>query len=263
MKKLIATSLITTLLSVSFSFAQSHKRPPLPPELKEGLDKIKEAVEAKEITPEEAKKKHDELVREFQNNREELHIDKRPDLGDDKKPQKPPRPNKPQRPQKPELDDDIKDQINELKKLEKSIHAEIKAKVDELGKEASREEIKKAVESFKEANKDRFDALKEAHSAIRESLEANKPEKPVRPELPDELKEEVKNLHSLRKEMHEKQKELHKNLKDASKEEREELITIFKEENKEKHQAIKEQAKKVKTQIRELTQDEATRKTDL
>ena len=243
MKKLIATSLITTLLSVSFPNAQSHKHHSLPPELKEGLDKIKEAVEAKEITPEEAKKKHDELVREFQNNREELHIDKRPDLGDDKTSETSST-KQATTPQKPELDDDIKDQINELKKLEKSIHAEIKAKVDELGKEASREEIKKAVESFKEANKDRFDKLKEAHSAIRESLEANKPEKPVRPELPDELKEEVKNLHSLRKEMHEKQKELHKNLKDASKEEREELITIFKEENKEKHQAIKEQAKK-------------------
>ena len=65
MKKLIATSLITTLLSVSFSFAQSLKRPPLPPELKEGLDKIKEAVDAKEITPEEAKKKRQRRTANF------------------------------------------------------------------------------------------------------------------------------------------------------------------------------------------------------
>ena len=63
--------------------------------------------------------------------------------------------------------------------------------------------------------------------------------------------------------MHEAQKTLHQNLKQASKEEREEMITAFKEENKAKHQEIKAQAKEVKEEIRSLVETEATRTSDL
>ena len=98
------------------------------------------------------------------------------------------------------------------KKSEKALHEEIKAKIEGLGKEASREEIKETtVEAFKESNKDRIEEIKEAHAAIKGDINANRPEKPERPELTQELKVKVEALHSARKEMHEAQKELHKN----------------------------------------------------
>ncbi|OUU27397.1 MAG: hypothetical protein CBC04_03330 [Verrucomicrobia bacterium TMED44] len=288
----IARFLSITLASASFVLAQQVKRPPLPPELKESADKIRKAVESGEITHEQAKKKHEDMIRDFkakigdaakeakkgqkdprQVEREVLQAVKdgkiskeearkkldalrkeMADKGDRKSPV---------RPAKPELSNEVKEKIAAVKELEKSIHGEIKAEVEKLGKEASREDIKTAVEAFKESNKERFDEIKEAHAAIRENLEANRPEKPERPELTEELKAKVEALHAKRKEMHVAQKELHNNLKDASKEDRKEMITAFKESNKEKHEEIKTQAKAVKEEIRSLIETEATRTSDL
>ena len=169
------------------------------------------------------------------------------------------------RPQKPKFSDDLKAKIDAVKQLEKVIHTEIKAQIEALGKEATREDIKATVEAFKESNKDRFEEIKEAHSTIKEDMIANRPEKPERPQLTEDLKKEVQDLHAKRKEMHEAQKELHKNLKDASKEDRLEMIKAFKEANKEKHNDIKEQAKIVKEGIRAIAESEAgaTRTSDL
>lgn len=171
--------------------------------------------------------------------------------------------NRPNRIPKPKLSDEVKAQINGVKDLQKALLAEMKEKVNELGKDATREDIKATVESFKETNKNRFDEIKEAQASLRETLEANRPEKPQRPELNEELKAKVDALHAKRKEMHDAQKTLHQNLKEASKEEREEMITAFKEENKAKHQEIKAQAKEVKEEIRSLVESEATRTSDL
>ena len=67
---------------------------------------------------------------------------------------------------------------------------ELKAKLNELGNDASREEIKATVESFKENNQDRIEEIKATFASIREQLEAIHPEKPTRPELTNELKSE-------------------------------------------------------------------------
>ena len=56
---------------------------------------------------------------------------------------------------------------------------------------------------------------------------------------------------------------LRENLKNASKKDREALITSFKEENKRKHQEIKTQAQEIKKEIRGLVETEATRTSDL
>mgnify|MGYP007125912033 CR=1 FL=1 len=61
----IARFLSITLASASFVLAQQVKRPPLPPELKESADKIRKAVESGEITHEQAKKKHEDMIRDF------------------------------------------------------------------------------------------------------------------------------------------------------------------------------------------------------
>ena len=115
---------------------------------------------------------------------------------------------------------------------------ELKAKLNELGNDASREEIKATVESFKENNQDRIEEIKATFASIREQLEAIHPEKPTRPELTNELKAKVHSLQSKRKEM-QVGNSLRENLKNASKKDREALITSFKEENKRKHQEIK------------------------
>jgi polyhydroxyalkanoate synthesis regulator phasin len=289
--KITILSTLPSLLLSAVLFAQKPQRPPLPPELKETAEAIRKAVDAGEITHEEAKQKHEEMIREFKEKKAELgegiEINKDPllieketlqavregkitkeearkkldalrkDMADNGERKRP------QRPQKPEISDEVKAQIDAVKDLEKALHAEIKEKVNELGKDATREQIKATVESFKESNKDRFEEIKEAHSAIRENIEANRPEKPQRPQLTEDLKAKVDALHAKRKEMHEAQKELHQNLKEASKEEREEMITAFKEANKAKHEEIKSQAKEVKEEIRSLVETEATRTSDL
>ena len=290
MKITILSTTLSLLLSAVL-FAQKPQRPPPPPELKETAEAIRKAVEAGEITHEEAKQKHEEMIREFKEKKGELgegiEINKDPrlieketlqavregkitkeearkkldtlrkDMADNGERKRP------QRPQKPEISDEVKAQIDAVKDLEKALHTEIKEKVNQLGKDATREEIKATVESFKESNKGRFEEIKEAHTAIRENIEANRPEKPERPELTEDLKAKVEALHAKRKEMHEAQKELHQNLKEASKEEREEMITAFKESNKAKHEEIKTQAKEVKEEIRSLVETEATRTSDL
>ena len=50
---------------------------------------------------------------------------------------------------------------------------------------------------------------------------------------------------------------------DATEEEREEMITAYKEANQAKHQEIKSKAKEVKEEIRALVETEATRTSDL
>ena len=164
---------------------------------------------------------------------------------------------------KPEIPEELKEKIAQVKKSEKALQEEIKAKIEGLGKEATREEIKATVEAFKESNKDRVEEIKEAHAAIKEDINGNRPEKPERPELTEDLKAKVDALHAKRKEIHEAEKELRKNLKDASKEDRKELITAFKKANKAKHEEIKNQAKEVKEEIRSLVETEATRTSDL
>ena len=254
MKKIL-TILIATLTGLT-SYSQPE-RPKLPAELKEQADAIKASVEAGEITHDQAKAKIKELLEQ-----------NKPDVGGEKPEveieiaQEGDR-KRPQRPEKPEISDELKAQIESVRELEKAIHSEIKARVEALGNEATQEEIKATVEAFKESNKDRFEEIKEAHSAIKEDMIANRPEKPERPELTEELKVKVEALHSARKEMHEAQKELRETLKDASEEERKEAITAFKEANKAKHEEIKSQAKEVNEEIRALVETEATRTSDL
>lgn len=248
--KYLTTILIATLIGLT-SYSQPE-RPKLPAELKEQADAIKASVEAGEITHDQAKAKIKELLEQ---NKPDVGGEK-PDVGGEKPEVEV------QRPAKPELSDELKEKIATIKSLEKSLHEDIKAKINELGQDASKSEIKEVVDKFKSENKDRFDEIKNAREQIKEELEANRPERPQRPELSDELKEKVAELENSKKEMREAQKQLHESLKDASEQEREELITAFKEANKEKHQQIKEQSKAIKQEIRSIAEQGASRTSD-
>jgi DNA repair exonuclease SbcCD ATPase subunit len=170
---------------------------------------------------------------------------------------------RPKRPVKPELSDAVKDSLAEIKADQKKLHESMKGKLAELGQSASKEEMREAIEVFKADNKDQFEAIKQAHEAIRESIESARPEKPERPELNAELKVKVEALKEKHKELNSARKELHEQLKEATKEEKEELIAEFKETNKAKHEEIKTQSKEIKEEIRELVETEATRTSDL
>ena len=165
--------------------------------------------------------------------------------------------------QQSEISDELQAQKDRLKDLQQTLQAEINQKVKELGNDVTREEIKATIDSFKENNQDRFEEIKETQASIREELEANRPEKPVRPQLNDELKAKVDALQSKRKEMREVNKALRENLREASKEDRKEMITAYKEENKANHQEIKTQTQEVKEEIRSLVETEVTRTSDL
>ena len=170
---------------------------------------------------------------------------------------------RPKRPVKPELSDAVKDSLAEIKADQQQLHDSMKAKLADLGEGASKEEMREAIEAFKADNKDKFEAIKQAHDAIRESIESARPEKPERPELTTELKVKVEALKEKHEELHTARTELHKQLKEASKEEKQELITEFKETNKAKHEEIKTQSKEIKEEIRALVETEATRTSDL
>ena len=170
---------------------------------------------------------------------------------------------RPKRPLKPELSDSVKESISNIKSQQEALHRSMKAKLADLGKDASKEDMRDAIETFKAENKEKFDAIKQAHDAIRESIESARPEKPERPELTAELKVKVEALKEKHKELHTARKELHEQLKEASKEEKQELITEFKETNKAKHEEIKTQSKEIKEEIRAIVETEATRTSDL
>ena len=170
---------------------------------------------------------------------------------------------RPKRPVKPELSDTVKDSLAEIKSDQQQLHDSMKAKLADLGESASKEDMRDAIETFKAENKEKFDAIKQAHEAIRESIESARPEKPERPELNAELKVKVEALKEKHEELHTARKELHKQLKEASKEEKQELITEFKETNKAKHEEIKTQSKEIKEEIRAIVETEATRTSDL
>ena len=170
---------------------------------------------------------------------------------------------RPKRPVKPELSDTVKDSLAEIKADQQQLHDSMKAKLADLGESASKEDMRDAIETFKAENKEKFDAIKQAHEAIRESIESARPEKPERPELNAELKVKVEALKEKHEELHTARKELHKQLKEASKEEKQELITEFKETNKAKHEEIKTQSKEIKEEIRAIVETEATRTSDL
>ena len=169
MKKLITLLLVSSLYS-TWATAQENSSIEKPEILteREKLDPRKHEAEVmgalKEgrITREEAQKKLAALSGEMEKK------------GEFKRPK---------RPVKPELSDTVKDSLAEIKSDQQQLHDSMKAKLADLGESASKEDMRDAIETFKAENKEKFDAIKQAHEAIRESIESARPEKPERPEL--------------------------------------------------------------------------------
>ena len=246
MKKYIILTISTAFLFGSLCFSQSGQGGqkldrPQPRELVNAKKEIEAAVKNKKISREDAAKKLKQLHDKFKQN-----IKKK-------------------RTQKPELPEDIKAGLDAIKDKKDALQAELKQTLEALGKDASREERKEAVEKFKEANKERHQAIKSEYDSIKEQIKESRPERPDRPkiELSDELKADLEAIKEKKKELHEAQKALHEKLKGVSAEERQAMIAEFKEANKERHKDIKEKSKALKKEVREQIEIDETRTSDL
>ena len=215
---------------------------------------LKEAIAAGKLTEHEAKAKWDAVAKGRGNKKPSG--DKR-DLGKGKKPPtdaKRPLIKRPQvkRPAKPELSDETKAQLEAINKDKDALKTAIGEELKKLGlgKDSSKEDLIAAVEAFKEANQDRFDAIKEASEKVHETLKAAHPERKPRPVPTPEIKAKIAAVKAVDKKLHDARSGLRKELKDSSDEDRKVLIEKFKADNKDKHEELKAAHKELKEAVR-------------
>ena len=168
------------------------------------------------------------------------------------------KPKLPTKPVKPEMPEEIKSAIEKHKSTDKKLKDDFKSQINELGKGASREDIKKLAEKFREDNAELIATQKELGKKIQNWFKDNKPERPKRPEPSVEVKEKIKAVHDKKKVLDVAKRELQEKLKeskDLTKEEKQALIEKFKQENAEKHKALKDAQKELQKKIRETKQE--------
>ena len=158
------------------------------------------------------------------------------------------KPQRPERPERPELSEELKTKMETYKEESQALRAELKEAIAAL-EEPTREQISEATKSFRESNKDRFDAQKALSGEIRDSLKAARPERPERPEISPEAKALREKHQALLKSMGENKKELREALAQASEEERKELMESFREEQAQLSQELKALHKEIRESI--------------
>ncbi|MBT5910693.1 MAG: hypothetical protein HOH25_12910 [Opitutae bacterium] len=216
---------------------------------------LKEAIAAGKLTEDEAKAKWDALTKGRGNKKP---AEGKRDLGKGKKPPTDAKRPQVKRPAKLELSDETKAQLEAIKKDKDALKTAIGEELEKLGlgKDSSKDDVRAAVEAFREANKDRFDAIKEASEKVHETVKAARPkqnprpERKKRPEPTPEIKAKIAAVKAVGKKLHESRGNLRKELKDASDENRKALIEKFKADNKDKHQELKAAHKELKETIR-------------
>lgn len=260
MKKSIIIILATGILAMgSLAFSEERKaltavrKAPDSPKLAAFGKSLKEAIAAGKLTEDEAKAKWDSLTKSLGDKKA---VGGKRELGKGKKPPinaKRPLIKRPQvRPAKPELSDETKAQLESIKSDKDALKAAIGEELEKLGlgKDSSKEDVRAAVETFREANKDRFDAIKAASDKVHEALKAARPERKKRPEPTPEIKAKIAAVKAVGKKLHESRNDLRKELKDATKEDRKALIEKFKSDNKDKHEELKAAHKELKEAVR-------------
>ena len=257
MKKSFILIIATGILTMSsMAFSQDRKAPGL---ARKALDSgklqafgqiLKEAIAAGKLTEDEAKAKWDALTKS-RGDKKPTTDTKRPLI---KRPQA-------KRPAKPELSAETKAQLEAIKKDKDALKTAIGDELEKLGlgKDSSKEDVRAAVEAFRNANKDRFEAIKEASEKVHETLKAARPDRKKRPEPTPEIKAKIAAVKAVGKKLHESRGNLRKELKDATKEDRKILIEKFKVDNKDKHEELKAAHKELKDAVRAAKETGATR----
>jgi hypothetical protein len=226
---------------------------------------LKDAIAAGKLTEDEAKAKWDALTKGRGNKKP---AEGKRDLGKGKKPptdaKRPLIKPQVKRPAKPELSDETKAQLEAIKKDKDALKTAIGDELEKLGlgKDSSKEDVRAAVEAFRNANKDRFEAIKEASEKVHETLKAARPERKKRPEPTPEIKSKIAAVKAVGKKLHESRGNLRKELKDASDENRKALIEKFKADNKDKHEELKAAHKELKEAVRAAKETGDSRTSD-
>jgi hypothetical protein len=122
---------------------------------------------------------------------------------------------RPPAPPRPEFSDETKAELAGIKSDKKGLMEEMKAKLSQLGDDASREDARKAVEEFKKDNEARFAAIKEAADKVHEELKAKRPERKERPEPPVAVKAKIAEVKKVEKTLHVARKAVSNKLKEA------------------------------------------------
>jgi len=172
---------------------------------------------------------------------------------------KPPRPFEPKHPPRPEPDAELKGKLDAYKVAQDALRDALKAKIDqELGEDATRDEIKAVADAFKADNKDAIEAQIAAAKDIHEAMKANRPEREKidRPEPPAEVKAAAGVVRAKHKDLVKARLDLHKDLKDATDEEKKEKIAAFKDSQRDQHKDLKDAKKALREAIRDNAQKE-------
>jgi hypothetical protein len=181
----------------------------------------------------------------------------------EKKPQPKPRPPKPKPPVEPISPivpvppAEVKNKIDLYRMGQKRMQDGLKARISELGKNPSREEVREAVEDYKKNNKQLIEWQKELGKDIQDWHKDNKPTRANRPEPSVEIKAKLTIVKEKQKELDGIKKAFHEKLKDSkelTKDQRAELVKEFKEANADKHRAVKEAQKELQKEIRQKIQ---------
>lgn len=170
-----------------------------------------------------------------------------------------PKPIPPIQPIRPEPPKEIKEKIELHKKIQDSLRKGLKQKIDGLGKGATKEEVRKAVEEYRKKNAERIEDASHIGKQIHEWQKENRPERPKRPEPSIEVKAQREAVMLAAKNLNEARNNLRESLKGKSREESAELIKTFKESQKEKYSELKAAQKELAKLVRERVQTKERR----
>ena len=154
---------------------------------------------------------------------------------------------------------EIKEKIELHKKIQDSLRAALKRKIDALEKGVTKEEVRKVVEAFRKENAERIEDATHIGKQIQEWHKDNKPERPKRPEPSPQVKAKLAEVKLLKNSLDLARKSLSQELKGKSKEEKSALLEAFKESQKEKHQELKTAQKALAEEVRNRIQTKARR----
>ena len=164
---------------------------------------------------------------------------------------------------KPEIPIDVKQSMDLYKQAQTKLNQELYKKIKELGDKPSKEAVRTTIETFRVDNKDVIDAQKALGKLFHNWQSDNRPVRSEKPEPTKEVKEKLQQVREKQAELDVVKKEFTdklKNSRELSKNERLELIKLFKQENADRHNAVKLAQKELQKEIRETKQDGDRRK---
>jgi len=196
---------------------------------------------------------------------------------------------RPPAPPRPEISKETKADLAEIEKDKADLFKAMREELGKLEKGSTKEDVRKAVEAFKEENADKFAEIKAASDKVHEELKAKRPERKKRPEPPAEVKTKIADVKKAEKQIHQARRSVSNELKKAQDElaakiaeakknpdKREVAIEIknlvaeqaaarkaaldaFKESQKEKHKELKAAQKDLRETIRATKEEGASR----